>query len=64
MIKEYERCLRCNRKLKTNSAKSLGYGKVCWEKFNADDGFQQLFKVGDDYAVKQFDDDIQTPGST
>ena len=28
----YNRCLRCNRKLKTEEAKRIGYGKVCLEK--------------------------------
>lgn len=32
MEKLYNRCLRCNRKLKTDEAKRIGYGKVCLEK--------------------------------
>lgn len=64
MMEQYERCLRCNRKLKTPFAKQIGYGKTCWEKFNADDNFQVLFEVGDNSAFKQFNDDIQTSGST
>ena len=32
MEKLFDRCLRCNRKLKTDEARHLGYGKVCFEK--------------------------------
>ena len=31
-MKLYEKCLRCGRKLKSEESKSLGYGKVCYEK--------------------------------
>ena len=30
--KEFERCLRCGRKLRTAEARKLGYGKICSEK--------------------------------
>lgn len=30
--KEYTVCLRCGRKLKSEEAKKLGYGKVCLDK--------------------------------
>ena len=30
--KEYDRCLRCGRKLKTFENRARGFGKVCWEK--------------------------------
>jgi len=39
----YEKCLRCGRKLKTEESKVLGYGKICWEKYNSDIKFQELF---------------------
>ena len=32
----HETCIRCGRKLKTPESKELGFGKVCWEKWNAD----------------------------
>ena len=32
MEKLYDRCLRCNRKLKNDEARKIGYGKVCLEK--------------------------------
>lgn len=32
MIKEYEFCLRCGRKLKSIEARKIGYGKVCEKK--------------------------------
>lgn len=30
--KQYDRCLRCGRKLKTTENRLRGYGKICWEK--------------------------------
>ena len=30
--KEYDRCLRCGRKLKKSEYRLRGYGKICWEK--------------------------------
>ena len=35
-MKLYERCIRCGRKLKNEESKELGFGKVCWEKWNAE----------------------------
>ena len=64
MIQIHEKCLRCGRRLKTEESKLLGFGKTCWEKYNGDDNFQKLFEVGEGNAVKQFDDDMETPGST
>ena len=34
-MKLYETCLRCGRKLKNEESRKLGFGKVCWEKYNA-----------------------------
>lgn len=31
----YNRCLRCNRKLKNDEARRLGYGKICFSKMNS-----------------------------
>ena len=64
MTELHEKCLRCGRKLKTEESKILGFGKICWEKYTAEDNFQQLFEVGDNNAFKQFNNDIQTSGST
>lgn len=68
MITLHEKCLRCGRKLRTEDSKLLGFGKVCWEKFNAEDNFQQLFptecltinpdKGSESNAQKQQRDDI------
>ena len=33
----HENCIRCGRKLKTPASKELGFGKVCWEKWNNED---------------------------
>lgn len=32
IIKEYDRCLRCGRKLKNEEYKRIGYGPICYEK--------------------------------
>ena len=39
----HERCLRCGRKLTSEASKQLGYGKTCWEKFNGEDNWQELY---------------------
>ena len=41
----HETCLRCNRKLKTEESKKLGYGKICWEKHNSELISKPLFEV-------------------
>lgn len=57
MKDEYEKCLRCGRKLKTPFARTIGYGKVCWEKYNSEDSkdlfpVNELAKAGDKNAIK------------
>lgn len=57
MKDEYEKCLRCGRKLKTPFARTIGYGKVCWEKYNSEDSkdlfpVNALTKAGDKNAIK------------
>lgn len=32
MIKEYEFCKRCGRKLRSPEARKIGYGKICEKK--------------------------------
>ena len=32
VIKEYDRCLRCGRKLKDEKYRKIGFGPVCMEK--------------------------------
>ena len=42
----YEKCLRCGRQLKTQESKELGFGKVCWKKYNSEDiKYKQLFNA-------------------
>ena len=41
----HETCLRCNRKLKTEESKKLGFGKICWEKHNSDKRLKALFEI-------------------
>lgn len=43
MNKIYEKCLRCGRKLKTEESKNLGFGKICWEKYNNEGTTKKLF---------------------
>ena len=32
MIQEYNKCLRCGRRLKTQENRERGYGDICWKK--------------------------------
>ena len=45
MNKEYKKCLRCGRKLKTDKAKQLGYGDICYEKVIKENKSPGLFKL-------------------
>lgn len=58
---KHSKCLRCGRKLKTEQSQELGFGKVCWEKYNTESQMC-LFEVNKD-ACKQQHDDIQTTSS-
>lgn len=42
---QYEKCLRCGRKLKTEESKELGFGKICWIKYNSENNYKELFKI-------------------
>ena len=33
---DHEYCLRCGRKLKSEEARMLGYGKICYKKMHTD----------------------------
>jgi hypothetical protein len=43
--KEYGTCLRCGRKLKSEESKKLGFGKICWEKWQSSKNANGLFSV-------------------
>lgn len=43
--KEYDFCLRCHRKLRTEEARKIGYGKICYEKSKTEKPRPTLFKV-------------------
>ena len=45
-MKEYINCLRCGRKLKTEESKLLGFGKICYEKWNKETASKPLFNMG------------------
>ena len=47
MSELYEVCLRCGRKLRSESSKTLGYGKICFQKQRANNVTQALFDVPD-----------------
>ena len=49
----YEKCLRCGRKLKSESSKELGFGKVCWEKYNSEDNYKELFHIKEEKECKK-----------
>lgn len=46
-MKKYKTCLRCGRKLKSEESKTIGFGKVCWEKYKSEDNFKKLFDLED-----------------
>ena len=50
--KDYDRCLRCNRKLKTEEARKIGYGKVCLEKSKHSMHTINLLEVGNEKRQK------------
>ena len=41
-VKDHDRCLRCGRKLRTDEARKIGYGKICLEKIKKEKN-KQLF---------------------
>lgn len=45
---EFQTCVRCGRKLKTQEAKERGMGKVCFEKYQKSKNAQKLFEVKND----------------
>lgn len=44
-MKLYEKCIRCGRKLKSDESKELGFGKVCFEKWNSELNMKKLFST-------------------
>ena len=44
-MKLYEKCIRCGRKLKSAESKELGFGKVCYEKWNSELNMKKLFST-------------------
>ena len=44
-MKMYETCIRCGRKLKNEESKKLGFGKVCWEKWQKENILKPLFET-------------------
>jgi hypothetical protein len=40
-------CIRCGRKLKTPESQELGFGKICWEKWNSGSNIKPLFTLED-----------------
>lgn len=46
-MKKHTVCIRCGRKLKTEQSQELGFGKVCWEKYNNEGKYKDLFPVSE-----------------
>lgn len=42
--KEYDKCLRCGRKLKSQENRLRGYGETCWNKVKTEQK-KRLFNV-------------------
>ena len=42
---EFQYCIRCGRKLKSQEAKERGMGKVCFEKYQKSKNARKLFEV-------------------
>ena len=53
MDKLYDRCLRCNRKLKTDEARKLGYGKICFSKIDSYKVINLLDKCEGSWKVEE-----------
>lgn len=49
--KLYDKCLRCNRKLKTEETQIRGYGNICWKKIQ-EKNKMRLFNVAKNKASK------------
>ena len=47
----YDRCLRCNRLLKTDEARLRGYGDTCWKKVQETTSVR-LFSIAKDKTSK------------
>ena len=41
----HETCIRCGRKLKNPKSKELGFGVVCWQKWQEEHDIKKLFDV-------------------
>lgn len=53
-MKEHLVCIRCGRKLKNPESRELGFGKVCYEKWQAETLTKPLFsKEGKENAPQQ-----------
>lgn len=41
--KDYDKCLRCGRKLKSEEARKIGYGRTCFIKIKSEMKVKRLF---------------------
>ena len=44
-MKEYNKCLRCGRKLNSEESKQRGFGNTCWEKYKSSISYKELFTL-------------------
>lgn len=42
---KYENCLRCGRKLRTETSKLIGYGEVCLKREQTSGKYKELFSI-------------------
>lgn len=43
MTELHETCIRCGRKLKNQKSKELGFGVICWQKWQVEHNIKKLF---------------------
>ncbi len=63
-MREHLVCIRCGRKLKTPESRELGFGKVCYEKWQTETLTTPLFGKEEKDAKQQFGYDTKTPDSS
>jgi hypothetical protein len=63
-MQEHLVCIRCGRKLKTPESRELGFGKVCYAKWQDETLTKPLFGKEGYNAPQQRRNDAKTPDST
>ena len=63
MKKEYEYCLRCGRKLKSDKSRLQGYGDICFEKMLVNQR-NRLFTLSSQSSIIREDEEDNKNGRT